>query len=127
MHPLSAVMFLALIFTSCGDGGTADDPYSPAAAGLCEATAETQAGNGDEARRLFYDIVHQPLHDLAAEIAQVDRTLAARLLEAKESVEFALDNDRAALAESFQVLVGAADAAMAATGHNPVPCLATST
>lgn len=119
---MPAVMLLSLLATSCGAGGQTDDPYAAAGIGLCDATAEATAGEGAEAGRVFYDTVHRPLHDLASETTQFDRALAARLLEAKESVEGALDDDPAGLTERFQALVGATDAALGATGHRSLSC-----
>lgn len=57
--------------------------------GLCEA-ASLAASRPAEAERIFQNEVHVPLHDLAAEVGEADRAAAARLLEAKGSVESAL-------------------------------------
>ena len=123
-HPKSAavVVVMALSTVACDGGPPPDDPYVLAASALCDASAGAARGELDLARQAFYDTAHRPLHDLAAEVAVGDRVLAARLLEAKESVEFGLDNEEPAIAESFRTLVGAADDALRATGHGPVPC-----
>jgi hypothetical protein len=89
---------------------------------LCEASAAAGNGEFELARQIFYDTAHRPLHDLAADTAIVDRVVAGRLLEAKESVEFGLDNEGPSLADSFRTLLGAADEALRAIGHDPVPC-----
>jgi len=81
-----------------------------------------EMGDIDAAGDEFYDTAHQPLHDLAAEVAEVDREVAARLLEAKEAVESDLDTRPSGLGESFQVLVSATNEALTATGHSPMPC-----
>ncbi|MGH8914904.1 MAG: hypothetical protein ACRDZM_10360 [Acidimicrobiia bacterium] len=70
---------------------------------------------------MFYDLVHQPLHDLAAETTETDRSVAARLLEAKEAVESDFDT-QSDLIEDIRALIAATDNALAATGHDPLPC-----
>jgi len=115
----AGLMFLVL--TGCsGSGG--DDPYRSAGSGLCEAAGKAEAGDTAGAEELFYDIVHQPLHDLAAATSEVDRALAGRLLEAKEAVESGLDTDQVD-GDLFQALLAAADEALVTTGHDGVPCV----
>lgn len=82
---VAAAVALALSTASCGDSPLPDDPYVSAVSGLCDASTRAEMGELDLARQAFYDTAHRPLHDLAAEVAGVDRGLAARLLEAKES------------------------------------------
>jgi hypothetical protein len=113
--------FMFLVLTGCG-GSDGDDPYRSVASGLCEAAMKAEAGDTAGAEEVFYDIVHQPLHDLAAATSEVDRALAARLLEAKEAVESGLDTDQADVGEVFQALVAAAGEALVTTGHDGVPC-----
>lgn len=118
-----AVALLTVGAAGCGGRpSSSEDPYRSAMAALCEALRAAQDGDGDLARQAFYDTAHRPLHDLAAETTDIDRTLAARLLEAKESVESALDTDGAVSSDPFATLIAAADAALTATGHDPVPC-----
>lgn len=119
----TALLVLAVSIVGCYGGSIPDDPYSLAASGLCDASAEVKEGKVGQARLTFYDVSHRPLHDLATEVADVDRGLAGRLLEAKESVESALDNPTTGLVESFEDLLGAADNALTSTGHNPIPCV----
>lgn len=64
--------------------------YVGAVSGLCKATA-VAASQPAEAERIFRDEVHVPLHELAAEVGVGDRAVAARLLEAKNSVESDLE------------------------------------
>ncbi len=45
----------------------------------------------EQATDLFYGRVHSPLHDIARGAGEVDRAAAARLLEAKNDVERALN------------------------------------
>jgi len=54
--------------------------------GLC--LARSQAGTDPKSvRGTFYDRSHEVLHTLARTLDPIERSLAARLLEAKESVE----------------------------------------
>lgn len=57
---------------------------------LCDTRwlAET---NPTGARDLFFGRVHWPLHEIADRVAGVDRTVAARFLEAKNDVEATLN------------------------------------
>lgn len=64
--------------------------YVGVVTGLCEAAAAA-ATEPEDAERIFQDQVHVPLHELAAEVGEADRAVAARLLEAKDSVESALE------------------------------------
>jgi hypothetical protein len=83
-----------------GDRGaepTPDAPGRPAAGsaaieGLCRIEDEGLADR-DRASAIFYDRAHDALHELAAEVEDVDRAAAARLLVAKERVEQALGGD----------------------------------
>jgi len=117
-----AVVALVSSTTACRGESNPDDPYLLAASGLCEASMRADMGDLDGAGVEFYDTAHQPLHDLAAEVSDVDRAVAARLLEAKEAVEYGLDGDQSELGDAFQSLVSAADQALSATGHSPMPC-----
>lgn len=49
----------------------------------------------EQAADLFYGRVHSPLHDIARAAGEVDRAAAARLLEAKNDVERALNESAA--------------------------------
>lgn len=122
----ATLMLVGLSLASCSAEPPPADPYVSAGSGLCDASASADMGELDLARQAFYDTAHRPLHQLAAEVADVDRTLAARLLEAKESVESGLDDDGSRLAESFRTLLGAVDDSLRATGHSPISCLAES-
>lgn len=121
----SALIALTVATAACGVEAS-EDPYVTSAAGLCEAAGAADRSDFGQAEETFYDTVHQPLHDLAAAVAQVDRAIAAVLLEAKESVESGFDNDDPGLAGSLQRLVAATDDALRSTGHRGVPCAADS-
>jgi len=117
-----AVVALVSSTTACRGASNPDDPYRSAASGLCEASTKADKGDVDGAGKEFYDTAHQPLHDLAAEVSDVDRAVAARLLEAKEAVESSLEGDQSELGDSFHSLIAAADQALTATGHSQTPC-----
>lgn len=76
-------------------------------AGLCEAAAQP-----GEARALFFDRSHEPLHTVARALEDLDRAQAAQLLEAKERVESELgarqaDRDRLLrLADVYRASLG---------------------
>lgn len=107
-----------------GDGGSAvsrDDRYVRLYQGLCQALA--QASQPDAAREIFFDRVHQPLHQLAADATDADRAVAAKLLEAKQAVERDLADAPQLLPGDLDRLAEATRWAIAATGGTtPVPC-----
>ena len=87
--------FVALAVTA-GDGSDDEATPSPATAvhrGLCRALRGAEAGDREVARMAFFDRSHDGLHDLARRAAEIDRSLAAELLEAKQQVEARLDGD----------------------------------
>jgi hypothetical protein len=104
---------LALVVASCGAGSGGDGPDRFAAGGdaLCAATVEADTDTS-EARRLFFDGAHQPLHELADETAERDRTVAARLLRAKQAVESDFETDTAHVASALAELTDATDEAL---------------
>ena len=90
---------------------------------LCRAMADAAAGDLGTARSAFQDRVHGPLHDVAAAAAEVDRSAAARLLEAKQQVEAALATNADSLAADLAALAPTVRAAVVATGQPaPSPC-----
>ncbi len=107
-----------------GDGGSTasnDDPYAELYQNLCQARA--QARQPEAAREIFFDRVHQPLHELATETAGADRAAAAKLLEAKQAVERDLAHDPEALRGDLDRLAEATRRAIPATGRaTPDPC-----
>lgn len=78
-----AVLVLAVGLAACA-GGSADAAEEPVTAALCDAM---EAADGATAAEVFERDAHPPLHDLADEVAEVDRDLAAAVLEAKFAVE----------------------------------------
>jgi len=117
-----AMLVFAAGVTACGGGSDQSDGYQSAASGLCEASTGVDYGDIEGAESQFYDTVHQPLHDLAAEVSEVDRVIAARLLEAKEAVESGFDTDPAGLGEELRSLISAVDESLIAIGDDPPPC-----
>lgn len=69
------------------EGGSALDT---AFQGLCAAGRLAEEGDLEGAGELFTDRAHAYLHELAAELSEIDRAAAAELLVAKQQVEAAL-------------------------------------
>lgn len=82
-----AVSWIGVAFM--GGGGADRSPETDALTGVCETLSVASAGG--DVRRPFYDDAHDGLHALAADVTDLDRSVAARLLRAKERVESALD------------------------------------
>ena len=134
MKPFPALLILtatAVAVSACGNGGPrpVDRPsggHARLVASLCTAAAAARSGDREEARRLFFDGAHQPIHELASATSEVDRVVSAKLLEAKQAVEDDLDDPGAAgLADHLAAL--AAAAAVAADGDDgtrPAACTA---
>lgn len=81
-----APVLAAGLLTAC-DGAAADEGLVPDLCAAIEAPDRTTAGE------IFEGDVHQPLHDLAAEVQAVDREVTAALLEAKSAVETVVRED----------------------------------
>lgn len=93
--------------------------------GLCAAIAAATNGDEEAAGVTFTDRVHGGLHDLASRVEERDRSVAARLLEAKERVEADLDQSvtAAALTADLINLAPNVRAAIALLGDAmPEPC-----
>lgn len=123
---VAAIVAVALVVAAGGDGepdsSQAAGRFGPMYSALCRARAQAAAGDVDRARRSFFDDAHQPLHELASAVADTDRPVAARLLEAKEAVEADLRRSAPNLAADLDRLVAASREAMAKTGPGPGPC-----
>lgn len=120
---LAPALLLALSLAQAACSAGTEDPatqdeFSMAAEGLCR-TADV-ADDPTAARKVFYDTVHQPLHQLADDTAAEDRAAAAALLEAKQRVEAALDASDPSLAAAVDDLVDATSRALA-TLDRPEP------
>lgn len=130
MPSLTALAILA-VSAGCAASSTeraqapsSKDRYRSALSAVCAAATDARAGDLTAARQAFYDTAHQALHELAADAAQTDRPVAARLLEAKEAVESGFGFPAApALASHLDALSLATSAAITtATGNQPAPC-----
>ena len=125
-RPLVAAVAALVILAVAGllarstlmDNGDSDrDPTVSAVCRVAELAGDGQAG---EARRVFTNDVHGPLHTLAQEAADAgDRAAAGRLLEAKELIESAPEGPTAADAD---LLMTATVAAAKAAGRPPGGC-----
>jgi electron transfer flavoprotein alpha subunit len=74
---------------------------------LCDAK-DAAGQDPEEARMVFFDRAHDPLHDIAAAAGEVNRSSAARLLEAKQAVESDLNRTAGTeLASDLGALVAA--------------------
>ncbi len=120
---------LVLMLGACGYGEPSQPaPDQSAHAELCAAVDATDAGDVEAAEKAVFGRVHDQLHDLAARVEEEDRTVAARLLEAKAAVEADLarergDRDRDVLARNLAELAAATAAAIDAVGGDPPePC-----
>lgn len=88
---------------------------------LCGVLGAALAGDTEEARATFD---HGPLHTLADDALQLDRGVAARLLEAKEAVESAMADTSTGsdeIAVELEALVDASARAYALVDNTPPP------
>lgn len=134
--PVGLVLIAAGIVVSIGSFTflTTDAPEHPHAGALdtersyrdsVQALCEASRAEPDAAAALFVDRVHGPLHVLADEIASEDRAVAARLLEAKQSVESALEPEtgRARLRAELDRLIDATVAALSVVDLEVEACV----
>lgn len=137
-----AVVVVGLLVASCGDDGraplggpgavdttvtrspeatsTTAAPRAPVFARLC-AVLDAALGGQMKAAKAVFD--HGPLHTLADAVIDIDRGVAARLLEAKEAVESDLAApapDAATVVADLEELIAATADALVATG-TPAP------
>lgn len=101
---------------------TSTTAADPAFVQLCDVLASAAAGDLEKVRTTFDD---GPLHTLADATIDVDRPVAARLLEAKEAVESGLaDPDMIAeqIAADLEALTDATGEAYAITDAPQPPC-----
>jgi hypothetical protein len=98
-------------------------PLRQAAVAVCRAAGQAKV-DPQGARAGFYDNAHEPLHELARLVGEVNRARAGRLLETKEAVEADLDAGRPGLrlAADINRLAVATNAALAAINIPAAPC-----
>jgi hypothetical protein len=80
---VSLLVAVALGVTACLGATTEPDLMTT----LCAAIDQAAAGDADAAADTFEVDAHVPLHDLADDLADVDRAATAQLLEAKYDLE----------------------------------------
>ena len=143
-HTTALVLAAGLLLTACGGDDSAttttmrqSEPSrtaeraetttstvaaaDPTIAPLCAVLNAAVAGEVDVAKTTFD---HGPLHTLADTVTEIDRGVAARLLEAKEAVESDLaapTPDGAALVDDLEALIAATEDALVATGSPSPP------
>lgn len=108
---------LGLTLLDDGAGPGLAEGFGDGQRGLCEARAAARQGRGPQARRLFIDVSHQPLHDLARDLLADDPVLAGRLLRVKQRVEALLETgpaDVSALGPELDQLLDVTRTAMGA-------------
>jgi len=80
---VSLLVAVALGLAAC----TGTPPRADLMTSLCAAIEQAAAGDADAAADTFEVDAHTPLHDLADDLATIDRAATARLLEAKYDLE----------------------------------------
>lgn len=85
---------------------------------LCTAA---DADDVEDARRAFMN-AHGPLHDLARDVVEEDRQVAARLHETKQQTEAALDDDADDLGRNLDELLDATRASLEKLGQPARGC-----
>ena len=131
MSSRAAAVVVAVLLTigaACGSDEERGDPGRPpdnaAYLGVCRALGAVKAGDTDQARTIFGDQAHGPLHDLSARVDDEDRAIAARLLEAKQRVESAVSSkaDEDELGPALEKLAAATADAVTEVDGEPGPC-----
>ncbi len=122
------LVFALLTCVSCGaevseppmDGGA--DARIEAVRALCRAR-DASARNMSQARAIFFDAAHDPLHDIAGSVTDEDPGIAARLLEAKQQIESDLEESAPKDVEPhFETLIEASNQALGRLGLQEVSC-----
>ncbi|MBW3665354.1 MAG: hypothetical protein KY469_19850 [Actinobacteria bacterium] len=120
-------MAVTAVLTACGAGADPSPDRAPSFAdgastdlaaegesaldGLCDAV---DAGSDPDQVRQGFEVAHGPIHAIAAALQDVDRPTTARLQQAKQRMEAALDqaSPPADLAERARQLLDATAAAL---------------
>jgi len=91
MRITTMALVLALAAVACSDEvGGREARLQRASQGLCDAQVHAFEANVRRAAAVFDAESHAFLHELAADLEDIDRAAAANLLEAKQRVERAL-------------------------------------
>ena len=97
---------LALTLYACSDqAGGSEAGLQRASQGLCDAQVLAFESNVPRAATVFDREAHGFLHDLAADLEEVDRAAAAGLLEAKQRLEAILADPVRADPQEVAVLI----------------------
>ena len=118
----------ALTVGGCGDSdpprAAVPEPYASMYASLCDAHQLASVGDASGARTAFVDGAHGPLHQLAADVSEEDRGVAAQLLESKEATEQSMQaQDSTPVAKALSALISATRKSITlAHGRAPEPC-----
>jgi hypothetical protein len=124
----AAWTMLLLLLSACSAVASASASASQPAvrlpassSGVCQAI--TALPDLSAAARAFTNLAHDALHGLAAD-ARLDRSMAARILEAMAKVhaDFARSPDVALLKDDLTTLLAATDRALEALGVQVPPC-----
>ena len=120
------VAALGALLAGCGGSDEGTSSYASAHAGLCAAAAEVRTGSALDARATFLNRSHGDLHQLAAELSEKDRAVAARLLTQKQAVEAGPWVDaNPAQAERLLALAGTTRSGVGVLGQSePTSCAA---
>ncbi|MGH3371843.1 MAG: hypothetical protein ACRDPR_17770 [Nocardioidaceae bacterium] len=114
-----------LAFTGCGNNTESAPTAATDSQRIIDALCLARdAGDALQARTIFFDRAHEPLHQLAADVGDDDRGTEGRLLEAKQRVEADLTSDVSPdLVDHLDVLITTTAAAIEADGDpRPDPC-----
>lgn len=118
----------AALWPERSQGPTVTDPAdgrssaAVAVSGLCQAVDAARADDLPGALGIFLGRAHTPLHDLAATLDDTDRTLTARLLEAKAEVEASLPARTRTATADLELLLDLTEDAAVAIGTDIEPC-----
>lgn len=116
---VGATLAIALSTLSCS--GDDSDETTSDVTGLCDAVRAADASDPGRASAVFHDSAHEPLHELARQLEESDRAQAARLLEAKQKVEAAIERD-ALTSDDLDPLVAVVDTSLRLLGRAGLPC-----
>jgi hypothetical protein len=101
-----AATLLALTLAACSDqAGGSEADLQRASQGLCDAQVLAFESNVPRAASVFDREAHGFLHELAADLEEVDRAAAAGLLEAKQRLEAILADPVRADPQEVAVLI----------------------
>ena len=106
LHMRITATLLALTLAACSDqAGGSEAGLQRASQGLCDAQVLAFESNVPRAASVFDREAHGFLHELAADLEEVDRAAAAGLLEAKQRLEAILADPVRADPQDVVVLI----------------------